>query len=78
MGALDDALADAGQDKGEDAGGGAAVNQGAVELQEGDPGSTAEDQIDGEGTLPAQEGSGQEGRTMPTDPQTAKRMEAAE
>jgi hypothetical protein len=80
MGKLDDALEEAGQEKGGTASGGlgAAVTQGGVDLQEDNPGATAEEQIAGEGTLPDQGASGQEGRTMPTDSETAEDMGAAE
>ena len=73
MGKLEDALADAGQESGETAGGGLGTgNQGGAELQKGDSGATAEEQIAGQGTLPDQEGSGQERRTMPTDSETTE------
>ena len=80
MGKLDDALAEASEGSGQAGGSGlgGAINQGDVELQGGDRGATAEEQISGEGTLPQQEESGQKGRTMPTNPETAGAMEDAE
>jgi hypothetical protein len=79
MGKLEDALEKAGQSSGGPAGGGlgGAVRRG-VELQEGNRGATAEEQIGGQGGVPDQEGSGQEGRTVPTDPETAEVMESVE
>ena len=80
MGELEDALEQAGQGSGEETGGaiGRAVRQEGVELQEDNRGATAEEQIAGQDSVPEPEGSGQEGRTMPTDPETADAMEAAE
>jgi len=79
MGKLEDALEKAGQGSGGARGGlGGAMRQGVV-LQEGNRGATAEEQIAGQGRVPDQEESGQEGRTMPTptNTETAEAMEAA-
>ena len=80
MGKLEDALEKAGQSSGGAAHGGpgGAVGRGGVELQEGNRGATAEEQIAGQDNPPDQGESGQEGRTMPTDTETAEAMEAAE
>jgi hypothetical protein len=75
MGKLEDALEKAGGGTGGGLGG--AIRKG-VELQEGNRGVTAEEQIAGQGGVPDQEGSGQGDRTMPTDTETAEAMEAAD
>lgn len=68
MGNLDQAMAESGRPRNEtgadEAG---AMDPGGVDLQEGDAGATAEEQIEGSGKQPAEQGSDQPTRVMPTN-----------
>ena len=71
MGKLEEALenADEGGAQGSGGGGlGGMVGSGGVELQEDNAGTSAKDQVAGEGTLPEGEG-GEAQRDMPTSPE---------
>jgi hypothetical protein len=71
MGKLEDALENAGGQESGGGGLGGAVDQGGVELQDSNPGTSAEDQIAGKGTGAAEEGS-ESGPSMPTSPEASQ------
>ena len=74
MGKLEEALEKAGGAGGQRSGGlGGAVGQGGVRLQKGRPGTSAEEQVAGEDTLPGDEaGEGEGERAMPTSPEAGR------
>jgi hypothetical protein len=69
MGNLDQAMAESGRPRNETGAeeSGAGTQPAGVDLQEGDAGATAEEQIEGSGTQPAEQGSDQPERVIPTN-----------
>ncbi len=78
MGKLEDALEESGGQSSGSGGLGAATGSGGVQLQEENPGTSAEEQIAGEGTLTERSsGSGGSG-SMPTSPDRTAGIEATD
>jgi hypothetical protein len=78
MGRLEEALEKSTSGDSGTGGLGAAAGPGGVRLQQGQPGSSAEEQIAGEGTLPDEGSKGGGSGSMPTSPDRTAGIEATD